>query len=119
MERSATGALFGAGGVALLASRRREKSAAREARNAAGLYCTAFLMPTRKDLARWLVHAADKKIPLSGFADHLVSEVRLSGRPRRQRHRGLRGSRARDLEMGRRLGRRWLPTSSTSTACWR
>ena len=31
-------------------------------------------MPTRKDLARWLVHAAKNKIPLSGFADHLVSE---------------------------------------------
>ena len=31
-------------------------------------------MPTRKDLARWLVHAAANKIPLSGFADHLVSE---------------------------------------------
>ncbi len=31
-------------------------------------------MPTRKDLARWLVHAANNKVPLSGFADHLVSE---------------------------------------------
>jgi catechol 2,3-dioxygenase len=31
-------------------------------------------MPTRKDLARWLVHAAANRIPLSGFADHLVSE---------------------------------------------
>ena len=31
-------------------------------------------MPTRKDLARWLVHAAKNKVPLSGFADHLVSE---------------------------------------------
>jgi catechol 2,3-dioxygenase len=31
-------------------------------------------MPTRKDLARWLVHAASNKIPLSGLADHLVSE---------------------------------------------
>ena len=31
-------------------------------------------MPTRKDLARWLVHAAKNKVPLSGFADHLVGE---------------------------------------------
>ena len=31
-------------------------------------------MPTRKDLARWLVHAAIHRVPLSGFADHLVSE---------------------------------------------
>ena len=66
-------ALLGSGGVALLDLQRRE-SGAREARNAAGLYHTAFLMPTRKDLARWLVHAAKNKVPLSGFADHLVSE---------------------------------------------
>ncbi len=31
-------------------------------------------MPTRKDLARWLVHAASHRVKLSGFADHLVSE---------------------------------------------
>ena len=31
-------------------------------------------MPARKDLARWLVHAATNRVPLSGFADHLVSE---------------------------------------------
>ena len=31
-------------------------------------------MPTRKDLARWLVHAAANRIPLTGFADHLVSK---------------------------------------------
>jgi len=73
MARSMMGALLGAGGVALLHLQRREGST-REARNAAGLYHTAFLMPTRKDLARWLVHAAANKIPLSGFADHLVSE---------------------------------------------
>jgi catechol 2,3-dioxygenase len=73
MQRSATSARLGSGGVALLDLERRE-AAAREARNAAGLYHTAFLMPTRKDLARWLVHAAKNKVPLSGFADHLVSE---------------------------------------------
>jgi catechol 2,3-dioxygenase len=73
MARSMMGALLGSGGVRLLHLQRRE-SAPREARNAAGLYHTAFLMPTRKDLARWLVHAAANKIPLSGFADHLVSE---------------------------------------------
>jgi catechol 2,3-dioxygenase len=73
MTRTATGARLGAGGVPLLDLERRE-GAAREARNAAGLYHTAFLMPTRKDLARWLVHAAKNRIPLSGFADHLVSE---------------------------------------------
>jgi catechol 2,3-dioxygenase len=48
--------------------------AADEQKRAAGLYHTAFLMPTRKDLARWLVHAAIHHLRLSGFADHRVSE---------------------------------------------
>ena len=73
MERSATGAVLGAGGVKLVVLEARP-DAAREARTAAGLYHTAFLMPTRKDLARWLVNAAIHRVPLSGFADHLVSE---------------------------------------------
>ncbi|KRR20147.1 ring-cleaving dioxygenase [Bradyrhizobium lablabi] len=73
MARTETGAQLGSGGVPLLNLQRRE-NAAREERNAAGLYHTAFLMPTRKDLGRWLVHAAKNRIPLSGFADHLVSE---------------------------------------------
>lgn len=73
MQRTATGARLGAGGVPLLDLSLRA-GASTEARNAAGLYHTAFLMPTRKDLARWLVHAAKNKVPLSGFADHLVSE---------------------------------------------
>jgi catechol 2,3-dioxygenase len=65
--------VLGAGGVKLLALEARA-DAANEARTAAGLYHTAFLMPTRKDLARWLVNAAIHKVPLSGFADHRVSE---------------------------------------------
>ncbi|MBN8990071.1 MAG: VOC family protein [Rhizobiales bacterium] len=73
MERSATSAVLGAGGVKLLALEARP-DAVTEARNAAGLYHTAFLMPTRKDLARWLVNAAIHRVPLSGFADHRVSE---------------------------------------------
>ena len=73
MERSATGALLGAGGVRLLALAAHPQ-AATESRGAAGHYHTAFLMPTRKDLARWLVHVAINRVPLSGFADHRVSE---------------------------------------------
>jgi len=73
MERSATGATLGAGGVNLVALE-AHPDAATEARNAAGLYHTAFLMPTRKDLARWLVNAAIHRVPLTGFADHRVSE---------------------------------------------
>ncbi|MFT4120448.1 VOC family protein [Bradyrhizobium sp.] len=73
MERSATAAKLGTGGGVLLALEARPEATA-EARDAAGLYHTAFLMPTRKDLARWLVHAASHRVRLTGFADHLVSE---------------------------------------------
>jgi catechol 2,3-dioxygenase len=73
MERTATRATLGAGGVRLLVLE-AHPGAANESRNAAGLYHTAFLMPARKDLARWLVHAAINRVPLSGFADHRVSE---------------------------------------------
>jgi catechol 2,3-dioxygenase len=65
---------LGAGGVRLLTLEQRLQ-AAFEARGTAGLFHTAFLMPTRKDLARWLVHAARNHVPLTGFADHLVSEA--------------------------------------------
>ena len=41
----------------------------------AGLYHTAFVMPSRTELARWLVHVAMMDAPLTGFADHLVSEA--------------------------------------------
>jgi len=73
MERSPSSATLGAGGAKLLVLEARP-DATEESKRAAGLYHTAFLMPTRKDLARWLVHAASHRVPLSGFADHLVSE---------------------------------------------
>lgn len=73
IERGATSATLGAAGVKLLVLE-AYPDAAEESRRAAGLYHTAFLMPTRKDLARWLVHAAIHRVPLSGFADHRVSE---------------------------------------------
>lgn len=41
----------------------------------AGLFHIAFLMPERRYLAQWLVHAAFTRLPLSGFADHSVSEA--------------------------------------------
>lgn len=39
-----------------------------------GLYHTAFLLPTRADLGRWLAHAARLGLQL-GSGDHLVSEA--------------------------------------------
>lgn len=50
-------------------------SAELESQRAAGLFHVAYLMPTRKDLARWLVHAAMNRVPLTGVADHNVSEA--------------------------------------------
>lgn len=44
-------------------------------RRQAGLFHTAFLMPSRADLARWLAHAAATRVPLQGASDHLVSEA--------------------------------------------
>lgn len=41
----------------------------------AGLYHTAFLLPSRADLGRWIRHAIDKRIPVDGASDHLVSEA--------------------------------------------
>jgi catechol 2,3-dioxygenase len=41
----------------------------------AGLYHTAFLMPTRRDHARWITHIARNKVPITGASDHGVSEA--------------------------------------------
>lgn len=41
----------------------------------AGLFHTAFLLPTRADLGRWLAHAAETGLRLQGASDHLVSEA--------------------------------------------
>ncbi len=43
--------------------------------NAPGLYHTAILYPTRKDLAIALKRLIDAKYPLTGAADHGVSEA--------------------------------------------
>ena len=40
-----------------------------------GLYHVAFLMPSRKELARLLARLAEQRYPLQGFADHGVSEA--------------------------------------------
>ena len=42
---------------------------------AAGLYHTAFLYPTRKDLARIVKRLIDNEYPITGASDHGVSEA--------------------------------------------
>lgn len=44
-------------------------------RNSAGLYHTAILYPTRKDLAKILQRLIDEGYPISGASDHGVSEA--------------------------------------------
>jgi catechol 2,3-dioxygenase len=41
----------------------------------AGLFHIAILLPSRRDLANWLAHAAQTGVRLEGASDHLVSEA--------------------------------------------
>lgn len=41
----------------------------------AGLFHTAFLLPTRRDLSRWARHAIGNHIRIEGASDHHVSEA--------------------------------------------
>ena len=65
---------LGAGGVPLIELTHRPDAEPDDAREA-GLYHTAFLMPTRADLARWVLHIAGKRMPITGASDHGVSEA--------------------------------------------
>jgi catechol 2,3-dioxygenase len=52
-----------------------EEPGAQPVRGHTGLFHFALLLPDRHALARWLVHAAQSRVPLSGMSDHLVSEA--------------------------------------------
>jgi catechol 2,3-dioxygenase len=67
-------AILGVGGVALLELIHRP-DALPDDPHEAGLYHTAFLMPTRADLALWILHAAKNRVPMTGASDHDVSEA--------------------------------------------
>ena len=54
---------------------RRDPAARPASPREAGLFHTAFLLPTRADLGRWLTHAAETGLRLQGASDHLVSEA--------------------------------------------
>ncbi|MXO00203.1 VOC family protein [Shinella zoogloeoides] len=74
LEKSASGETLGVSGRPLL-TLTTGGNAARAPRNAPGLFHTAFLVPNRRELGRWLAHAAHNNIPLTGASDHLVSEA--------------------------------------------
>ena len=66
-------ASLGAGGEDLVVL--YEEPGARPVRGYTGLFHLALLVPERADLARWLTHAAEDRVPLSGMSDHFVSEA--------------------------------------------
>ncbi len=74
LSRTPEGATLGAGKTPLL-HLITAADAKIERVTSAGLYHVAYLMPSRAELARWLVHIAMTKVPVSGFADHNVSEA--------------------------------------------
>ncbi len=74
IEKSASGEVLGVDGTPLL-TLTTGKDIRVAPRNAAGLFHTAFLMPSRTELARWLRHAAHNNVVLDGASDHLVSEA--------------------------------------------
>ena len=73
LEEGAARARLGAGGHELLVL--VEEAGARPAYGYTGLYHFALLLPERRDLARWIAHAARDRISLVGASDHFVSEA--------------------------------------------
>jgi len=74
LEKTPSGEVLGVNGQPLL-TLSTGNNVARAPRNAAGLFHTAFLVPSRQDLARWLAHSAHNNVRLDGASDHLVSEA--------------------------------------------
>src|SRR3954452_20984993 len=74
IERSDQLAPLGAGGKALIETEHRPDAKPDDPAQA-GLYHTAFLMPTRQDHARWIAHIANARVPITGASDHGVSEA--------------------------------------------
>ncbi|MCO5181674.1 MAG: VOC family protein [Candidatus Promineofilum sp.] len=73
LERIGEMARMGAGNKAFLLLQGLD--GARPARRVAGLYHFAILVPSRLDLARTLYHLLQVDAPISGYADHNVSEA--------------------------------------------
>jgi catechol 2,3-dioxygenase len=74
LKASADTVALGVGDSVLL-ELRGDPSAHRRSPRDAGLFHTAFLLPTRADLGAWLKHAAQIRAPIVGASDHAVSEA--------------------------------------------
>ena len=80
IDKTASGETLGVAGRPLL-TLTTQGNAAVAPRNAPGLFHTAFLVPDRAELGRWLAHIAHNNVPLQGASDHLVSEAIYLGDP--------------------------------------
>ena len=74
LDRSAQGARLGTDGVVLLELEHRPVARPDDPA-AAGLFHTAFLMPTRGDLAEWYLHSKRIGLNIARTGDHLVNEA--------------------------------------------
>lgn len=74
MGRRNSSIILGAGDRELLEIEQFSAASPDDPRSA-GLYHTAFLLPTRGDLARWSRRAIDRQLAIAGASDHKVSEA--------------------------------------------
>ena len=74
VDQSAGSVTLGAGPVPLLELLGDPAALPRNPRDA-GLFHTAFLLPARADLARWLAQVIRLGVRLEGASDHIVSEA--------------------------------------------
>ena len=74
LAQDAGSVTLGAGTAALLQLIDDPAARPRDPREA-GLFHTAFLLPSRRDLGAWLAFAIRNGIPLQGASDHIVSEA--------------------------------------------
>ncbi|HTS39554.1 MAG TPA: VOC family protein [Xanthobacteraceae bacterium] len=74
LKRTANSAVLATADMALIELIHRPDALPDDPREA-GLYHTAFLMPTRADHARWIMHVAKSRVPITGASDHNVSEA--------------------------------------------
>jgi len=74
LSSDGTAVLYGSGDRALV-ELRADPAAPRPSEREAGLFHTAFLLPSRADLGAWLIHATDSGAQFAGASDHNVSEA--------------------------------------------
>lgn len=74
LSRDGNNITLGAGNRALLVLE-GDSALRQEDPRSAGLFHTAFLLPSRADLGRWINHAIAQQIHVDGASDHLVSEA--------------------------------------------